>query len=356
MSSAKASGSDANNGSAKSRDNGTQDRKVTPEQKKEVLRILGCGSDFYVILGVDLTKYSKSEVTKSVVRKEYMKRSLLVHPDKNVHDRAAEAFKRLSHAAEVLMDADKKAHFDRFGADPDDRSSGRPGPASAGASPFGGGFGGGGGGGFAEEISPEELFSRFFTGAFGGGGGGFNTFGGQQFAFNMGGPGIRVHQFGGATPRRRPRNAAGDANPSAGTPPDAWTLIRQLLPLLVLFILPLLSSLFSGSSTPSGPTFRFNNVDPYTQSRTTSRLNVNYFVNPTEMEDHSPRKVRQLDQRVEVEYVNSLKFACDHEIHTRDRKIQDAQGWFFPDVEKMREARAMELNSCNRLNQLKGRY
>jgi DnaJ family protein B protein 12 len=91
----------------------------------------------------------------------------------------------VSRAFQILSDADKKSRYDKFGGDPDSRFN--PGASAAsGASPFSG-FGGGGGGfprsaggpGFEEEISPEELFNRFFNGAgFGGmGGGGFSPFG-----------------------------------------------------------------------------------------------------------------------------------------------------------------------------------
>lgn len=155
-------------------------------------------------------------------------------------------------------------------------------------------------------------------------------------------------------PRRRPRTAAAD--PSEPTP-DAWTFIRQLLPLLLLFVLPLLSSLFSGPSTPAGPSYRFDAaVPPHTMGRTTPKLNINYYVNPLDVEDYSARRFRQLDQRVEVDYVTSLRYECEHEVNARERKIQEAQGWFFPDVEKMKEARAMELKSCRRLDTLKGKY
>ena len=169
-----------------------------------------------------------------------------------------------------------------------------------------------------------------------------------------GGPGFRVHQFGGGTPRRRPRTTG--SGPSEA-PFDGWAFLRQMLPLLILFILPLLSSIFSGSSTPSGPTYRLDTANPpHTLGRTTPKLNINYFVNPVDVEDYSARKLRQLDQKVEVDFVSSLRYACESEVQLRDRKIQEAQGWFFPDVEKMKEARAMELKSCRRLDQLKGRY
>lgn len=90
--------------------------------------------------------------------------------------------------------------------------------------------------------------------------------------------------------------------------------------------------------------------------RQTPRLNLNYFVNPLEVEDYSPSKLRKLDQRVEMDYVSKLKWDCESEVQLRERKIQDAQGWLFPDVEKMKEARAMELKNCRRLEQLRGKY
>lgn len=87
----------------------------------------------------------------------------------------------MSRAFQVLSDPDKKSRYDRFGGDPDSRfNPGAAGPA--GGSPFGG-FGGfprsasAGGPMFEEEISPEELFNRFFGGGFGGMGSGFSPFG-----------------------------------------------------------------------------------------------------------------------------------------------------------------------------------
>lgn len=349
---ATASGSDARGeGSARSREHnqGNQERKYTVEQKAAVLRIRKCSpTEYYEILSLERT------ASDGEIKKAYRKLSLLTHPDKNGYEGADEAFKLVSRAFQVLSDPEKKSKFDKFGGDPDSRfNPGAAGPS--GASPFGGGFGGfprsAGAGGpmFDEEISPEELFNRFFSGGFGGMGGG------PQFVFNMGGgPGFRVHQFGGTRPRRRPR----EANNAQSEPlPSAWTIIQQLLPLILLFILPLLSSLFSGSSTPSGPSYRFDAaIPPYVMQRTTPRLNINYYLNPNEVQDYSNRKFHQLDQKAEVDYVSKLRYECDNEVRIRDRMIQDAQGWFFPDVEKMKAARSMELRSCRRLEDLKGRY
>ncbi|PWY86170.1 DUF1977-domain-containing protein [Aspergillus heteromorphus CBS 117.55] len=356
MPSATASGADTG-GSAKSREHnqGNQDRKYTPEQKAAVLRIRKCSTTaFYEILSLE------KSASDGEIKKAYRKLSLLTHPDKNGYEGADEAFKLVARAFQVLSDSDKKAKYDRFGGDPDSRFTPSAGPSGGGASPFSG-FGGGfprsaGAGGpmFEEEISPEELFQRFFGGGMGNMGGGFSPFGGPQFMFNMGGgPGFRVHQFGGARPRRRPREANAQSEPA----PSTWATFQQLLPLILLFVLPWLSSLFSGSSTPAGPSYRFDAaVPPHTMHRTTPKLNIDYYINPGDVDDYSSRKFRQLDQRVEVDYVAKLRYECDNESHHRDRMMQEAQGWFFPDVEKMKEARAMELKSCRRLQSLKGKY
>lgn len=88
----------------------------------------------------------------------------------------------------------------------------------------------------------------------------------------------------------------------------------------------------------------------------TPRYNINYFVNPTDVQDYNARKFRQLDHKVEVDYVSKLRYECENEVRVQDRMVQDAQGWFFPDVEKMKAARSMELKSCRRLDDLNRKY
>lgn len=172
--------------------------------------------------------------------------------------------------------------------------------------------------------------------------------GGPGFVFNMGGgPGIRVHQFGGTGPRRRPRNAAGQEE----NPPSGLAALTQLIPILLLFILPLLSSLFTGSSS-SGPEVQFQRSPPNTLHRTTPRFQVNYYLDPRAVDGYSDRKLRQLDQTAEVKYINILKYECQVEHSERNRMLEEAQGWFSTDERKLREARAMPMRSCNRLNEL----
>jgi len=174
---------------------------------------------------------------------------------------------------------------------------------------------------------------------------------GPQFVFNLGGgPGIRVHQFGGARPRRRPREAGAEESPRS-----LGSILTSLLPLLVLFIIPLLSSLFSGSnSTPTGPQMRFNGPEPpYTAHRLTPDLRVDYYVNPSDVVDYTARKFSQLDQRAEVTFVQQLRVECENQLDKQQRMVNDAQGWFFQDESKMNQARAVDMRACKRLEAMR---
>lgn len=81
----------------------------------------------------------------------------------------------VSRAFQILSDPDKKAKFDRFGGDPDNRFSSPP-SASSPFSGFARSPSEGRGPMFEDEISPEELFNRFFGGGMGGSFGTFPIF------------------------------------------------------------------------------------------------------------------------------------------------------------------------------------
>ncbi|KAF2461602.1 hypothetical protein BDY21DRAFT_368782 [Lineolata rhizophorae] len=432
--SASASGADTN-GSASARHrahhDGREGRAYTAEQKSAVIRVRRCSpTAFYDILGLEEVR---TTVTDTEIKKAYRKLSLLTHPDKNGYDGADEAFKMVSRAFQILSDPDKKAKFDRFGGDPDNRFSSAS--AGAGASPFSGfarspggpsaRAGGPGATFFEEEISPEEMFRQFFGGGMGGfggpfgeqflrshqhqyqhryryqqqsqqhqyqrryhyqqqsmqhqyhqqpqiqdlyfkffpplmkteGGGMFDT--GPGFVFNIGGgPGIRVHQFGGMNPRRRPHPHAQAAAGQAAADSGLSSFI-SLLPLLLLFIIPILSSIFSGGSSTGlsgGPSYRFDSaVPPHTMQRMTPRLKIPYWVDPAETEDLSPRRWREVDKQAEVKYMGQLNVECGLETRRQEQLVSEAQGWFFQDQDKMRAARSMEKKSCKRRDDLLGK-
>jgi DnaJ family protein B protein 12 len=171
--------------------------------------------------------------------------------------------------------------------------------------------------------------------------------GGPQFVFNMGGgPGFTVHRMGGQTPRRRPANA------EEAEPPRGFAALTQFLPLLLLFILPLLSSLFSGST--SGPQMRFDSpIPPHTMHRITPKYNIDYFINPAEVDGFTSRKFSQLDQRAEVDFVQNLRYSCDNEMHTKRTEINEATGFLWTDEPRLRRARNMPMPACQRLEELR---
>jgi len=106
----------------------------------------------YDLLGVAPT------CTEAELKKAYKIGALKHHPDKNAHNPdAADKFKEISHAYEILSDPQKRGIYDQYGEE--------------------GLEGGGAGGG----MNAEDLFSQFFGGsAFGGGGGLGGMFGGSM--------------------------------------------------------------------------------------------------------------------------------------------------------------------------------
>ncbi|CAI6338650.1 unnamed protein product [Periconia digitata] len=350
--SAKTSGADPRGtGDAKHRQHhdGSAGRAFTVEQKAAVIRIKRCGATaYYEILGLEDVK---TTCTEGEIKKAYRKLSLLTHPDKNGYEGADEAFKMVSRAFQVLSDPDKKTKYDRYGGDPDSRF---PGASSAGASPFsnfGRPSGAQRGPMYEEEISPEEMFRQFFGGggAFGGPfGNGFDTGG---FVFNMGGggPGIRVHQFGGGRPRRRPGTATQDGQEPA---PSLSSSLSALLPLIFLFVLPLLSSLF-GSSAPQSPSVVFDQPrGAYSLARSSNKLGVPYWVNPSEVKGYSERDFRTLDGVAENKYIHTLNIRCENERIQQHKMTEEAYGWFSNDEVLMEKARNLPMPNCKKLKNM----
>ncbi|MFC3285602.1 molecular chaperone DnaJ, partial [Litchfieldella rifensis] len=108
--------------------------------------------DYYEVLGLD------READQKEIKKAYRRLAQKYHPDRNPGDEtAAEKFREVSEAYEVLTDSEKRAAYDQFG------HAGVEGQAGG----FGGGgFGGAGAGGFS------DIFGDVFGDIFGGGGAG----------------------------------------------------------------------------------------------------------------------------------------------------------------------------------------
>jgi len=108
--------------------------------------------DYYEVLGVGRS------TSEEEIKRAYRKLAVKFHPDKNPDDpHAEEKFKELGEAYDVLMDADKRAAYDRFGHAAFEQGGG-----------FRGGF-----------HDPFDIFREVFGGG-GVGGGIFETFFGDM--------------------------------------------------------------------------------------------------------------------------------------------------------------------------------
>lgn len=106
--------------------------------------------DYYEVLGVP------KDATDADIKKAYRKLAKQYHPDLNPDDpTAAEKFKEVNEANQVLSDPDKRARYDQFGHAGVDSSYG------GGGTNFTGGFDG---------VDLSDIFSDIFGGGFGGGG------------------------------------------------------------------------------------------------------------------------------------------------------------------------------------------
>lgn len=113
--------------------------------------------DYYEVLGL------KKGASEDEIKKAFKSMARKYHPDLHPDDKeAAEKFKEINEAYEVLSDSEKRARYDQFGhagVDPD----------------YGGGAGAGGFGGFGGFGDVGDIFDSIFGGGFGGFGGGRST-------------------------------------------------------------------------------------------------------------------------------------------------------------------------------------
>ncbi|KAK6454204.1 uncharacterized protein RJT20DRAFT_121603 [Scheffersomyces xylosifermentans] len=320
----------------------------TKDQETIVLKILSYKPhQFYEILSV------QKSASDSEIKKSYRKLAIKLHPDKNPHPRSAEAFKYLNKAWGVLSDPSKKAIFDQTGSDPDSRFAGHSSGSSTGATSAG--FSRGGTPfGFQNGGAPfdDDIFNLFFGGARSSGP--TFTFGGDRFTFQSFGGGEHPFMRHRQQARHRTtRTSTGQNQREEETrdPPFSETL-TQLLPVLLILLVPILSALFSDSS--SVPDYSFSKSKQYNIERKTPRFKIPFYVNDKFLNNKklSGKQLRNFDSKVENLYVQDKRSKCAREQHIKNDMIEDAQGWFYTDQEKLSEAESFPMPNCQALRDL----
>ncbi|GMS96104.1 hypothetical protein PENTCL1PPCAC_18279 [Pristionchus entomophagus] len=273
----------------------------TQDEVKLVERIRHC-KDYYEILNV------KKDTPDAVIKKEYRKMALQLHPDKCRAPHATEAFKALGNAYAVISDKDKRAAYDVHGADGPPERRGR-----------GDYFEYDYGRGFEADITPEEIFNMFF-------GGGYADMG--QFRRRNFNPHTEQHHH------RQP-----DCKYQS-----AFTPLLQLAPLLFILLLGLLTQFMVGD-----PPFSLNQSNKYTIRRETRELHVTYFVKK-DFETAYRGRIEQVEQQVEDEYINQLRMHCYKEQSQKESMKYRAR--IYHDADLLKRAENMPMPHCTRLQQI----
>ena len=255
----------------------------------------------------------------------------------------------------MLSDPQKKRIFDQTGSDPTSRinnasaaSGGFPSSSFSGRS------------GFANNPFEDDLFNMFWWWW-------RSTWKSFRIRANIYIWRERVHipiiWKRGADPfmryrrtTRRPRaqspNGRGQTGPNGEEQPSLFEALKGILPILMLLIVPILSAIFSGDTSPE---YSFVPSQEYNIQRNTPKYNIPFYVTDKFQEKHgskSKRQLRNYDSKVENLFISDKRAKCSKEQIHKDQLIEDAYGWFSVDSEKLQRAENFPTPNCDILKGL----
>lgn len=300
-------------------DNGSPKAKTyTDEQLQAVNRILTNKKDYYKVLGLE------KDASPADVKKAYRKSALKLHPDKNTAPRADEAFKIVAKAFDVLTDDDKKAAYERYGAEGPQIQQSRGHSHNRAY--------------YNDDINPEDIFNMFFGGMPPGHGmrRGRRTY---HFQTNHG-------DHRGERRERRRRSGSEERFQESMNNMGVWL---QFMPLLVLIGLSLISNLMTPD--PLYTLSRHGNRG-FTMKIYTEKDRIPYFVQPG-FETNYPKESqerRKVERNVKNDYVENLRNNCYQETLHAEHKLRRAQ--LYGDRKMIEQAQNTPRPNCKRLEEM----
>mmetsp|Transcript_17095 Transcript_17095/g.35588 ORF Transcript_17095/g.35588 Transcript_17095/m.35588 type:complete len:420 (+) Transcript_17095:56-1315(+) len=299
--------------SASSNSSSSSSRRYTDSQRQVVERVLR-SKDLYEVLDLKREEVRDAET----VKKAYKRKALKLHPDKNFAPGAEEAFKRLSHAVQVLSDPRRRDTYDRVGEDEPSVTMRRRADVHE----------------MTNEMSPEEIFQMFFAGA-------------MHEPFSN----VRVYSMG---PRGFRPTGPTQGHGQRGRHVD----LGRLIP-VVIVLLGTLASNFGGNNRS---VYSLNRIGPYRVEKFTHRSNLAYFIpqGPQFNEQYPEGSFsrRRLEDRIERQIMMQLRDACSIE-EARLLEIRSySKSWLISSSERQRLeelAQSFTMPNCNKLRLVRER-
>ncbi|CAD6991107.1 unnamed protein product [Ceratitis capitata] len=135
-------------------------------------------------------------------------------------------------------------------------------------------------------------------------------------------------------PRRRPHQRDEGENQNSST-------LINFLPILLLIGLSMISSFFI-----TDPIYSLSQSQKYAVKRETNRLKIPYYVKHNFHTEYQG-SVGRLEESVEEDFIDHLKYSCSRERNYRDSMLAKARS--FGDRDLFRKAQNINMPSCDNL-------